>query len=557
MNLFKRIPRTPEEKQKLRSERFMIVLSGVLMGFAYPPFPFPITAFIALVPLLYVVTRREKLIDLNRAAYLFGFVTGLVSLYWVGAYTVGKDPFLMIGGGLMLFANPIFFIIPTTLYYALSRSKFIGKEKAIWFLPPFWAFYEYFYMNIDLNFPWITLSNSMANFPVFYKISDIIGALGVTMLLLYINIFLFRIWEKWRTEKKTDRMALRILNVLILVPLFYGIITRDDQPAQETLRTGLVQPNLDPYEKWAGGNLDDILNKYFTLSDKAVKEGAQIIIWPETALPVYLMNGQYDAQVQRIYSYADSNKVYILTGMPHIKMFQPGDKLPSDVKSYKGSDIKYATYNSVLLFAPGDRTVQQYGKVKLVPFGERTPYIDQLPFLGNVLQWGVGLSSWNVGQESMVFSANVKTSTGKREVKFGALVCFESVFPNFVTEFSQKGAEFFAVVTNDSWYGNTSGPYQHKEFSTLRALENHRAFVRAANGGISCLIDQSGTTQTATRMYETAVITVDVPLLKRSTLFMNSAFVVPYLTILLSVIAVLLWIYQVIIEKKNKTEKRG
>jgi apolipoprotein N-acyltransferase len=269
------------------------------------------------------------------------------------------------------------------------------------------------------------------------------------------------------------------------------------------------------------------------------------------------MNGQYEATVQRIYNYADSNKVYILTGMPHIKMFQPGDKLPPDVKSFKGSDIKYATYNSVLLFAPGDRTVQQYGKIKLVPFGERTPYIDQLPFLGNILQWGVGLSSWNVGQETKVFSANVKTSTGEREVKFGALVCFESVFPNFVTEFSQKGAEFFAVVTNDSWYGNTSGPYQHKEFSALRALENHRAFVRAANGGISCLIDQTGSTKKATRMYETAVITVDVPLLKKSTLFMNSAFVVPYLTILLSVITILLWIYSVIIEKKNKTEKRG
>ncbi len=554
MNLFKRIPRTPEEKQKLRSERFMIVLSGVLMGFAYPPFPFPITAFFALVPLLYVLTRREKLIDLNRAAYLFGFVTGIVALYWVGAYTVGKDPFLMTGGVLMLVANPIFFIVPSTLYYAVARSRYIGKEKAIWFIPPFWALYEYFYMNIDLNFPWITISNSLANFPLFYKISDIIGALGVTMLILYINICLYKIWISWKSEKKIERFSVRIVNILILVPLFYGIITHDDTPVKETLRTGLVQPNLDPYEKWAGGNLDDILNKYFTLSDKAVREGAQLIIWPETALPVYLMNGQYDAQVQRIYAYADSNKVYILSGMPHIKMFQQGEKLPPDVKSYPESDIKYATYNSVLLFAPDDRTVQQYGKVKLVPFGERTPYIDQLPFLGDMLKWGVGLSSWNVGQESKVFSVNIKTSVEKREVKFGALVCFESVFPYFVSEFSQKGAEFFAVVTNDSWYGNTSGPYQHKEFSVLRSLENHRSFVRAANGGISCLIDHTGETVKATKMFETDVITVDVPLQKRGTVFVSSAPVVPYAVILISLAAILLWIYQIILEKKNKKQ---
>lgn len=555
MNIFKRIPKTPDEKARLRSDRYLLIIAGVLMGFAYPPVPFPLTAFFALVPLFIVLERREKLIDLNRAAYMFGFVTGVVSLYWVGAYTVAKDPFLMIGGGLMLFANPIFFLIPTTLYYGVIRSGFVKREHVLWLIPLFWAAYEYFYMNIDVNFPWITISNALANFQVWYKFSDVVGALGMTMMVIWFNICVYRLWKVWQSEKKTDRMALRLLKVMVLIPLFYGIITTDDRPVEETLRVGLIQPDLDPYEKWSGGPLDQILDKYLTMSDKAVKEGAKVVIWPETALPVYLLSGQYTDIVERIHKYADTNKVAILTGMPHMKLFQPGEPYPDDSKKFPDSDLRYATYNSVLLFTPGDPVVQQYGKHKLVPFGERTPYVDQIPFLGSMLKWGVGISSWNVGQGSQVITVRTTTSKGEREVKIAALVCFESVFPYYAAEFTSKGAEFIAVVTNDSWYGNTSGPYQHKEFSNLRAIENHRAVVRAANGGISCLIDHTGRTVKATRMYEEAVLTVDVPLHKRDTIFLRTASLMPYAAYAFSLLAILGWIAAAVKERFHKKGK--
>jgi len=553
--IFKRIPKTPDEKARLKSDRYLLIIAGVLMGFAYPPIPFPVTAFFALVPLFIVLERREKLIDLNRAAYMFGFVTGVVSLYWVGAYTVTNDPFLMIGGGLMLFANPIFFLIPTTLYYGVVRSGFIKKEYAIWTIPFFWAAYEYFYMNIDVNFPWITISNALANLPFYYKFSDVVGALGMTIIVICVNITAFKLWQDKQNGKPTNRMMLRLLYVFALVPIFYGAITLDDKPAEETLRVGLIQPNLDPYEKWSGGPLDQLLEKYMSMSDKAVKDGAKLVIWPETALPVYLMNGQYPAIVEKIHAYADSNKIAIMTGMPHLKLFQPGEAYPDDAKKFPDVDLRYATYNSVLLFSPGVPVVQQYGKHKLVPFGERTPYVDQIPYIGEMLKWGVGISSWNVGAGSQVLTLKTTTSRGEREVKIGALVCFESVFPYYAAEFTNKGAEFFAVVTNDSWYGNTSGPYQHKEFSNLRALENHRAVVRAANGGISCLIDQTGRTLKTTRMYEEAVLTVDVPLHKRDTIFLRTASVVPYAVYAASLLAVVLWITGVIKSRKTKEQK--
>ena len=555
MNIFKRIPKTPDERAKLKSDRYLLIIAGVLMGFAYPPVPLPVTAFIALVPLLIVLERREKLIDLNRAVYLFAFVTGVVALYWVGAYTVAKDRFLMIGGGLMLFANPVSFLIPVTLYYGVIRSGFMKKENAIWLIPPFWAAYEYFYMNVDVNFPWITISNTLADFQLFYKFSDVVGPLGMTMILIWINIAIYKLWKTWQSDKKPDRVALRVLTVLVLLPVFYSLITTDDKPADETLRVGLVQPDLDPYQKWSGGPLEQILDKYLKLSDKAVKEGAKLVIWPETALPVFILNGQYPEIVERLHKYVDSTGVPILTGMPHVKFFQPGEPYPSDAKRFPDGEIRFATYNSVLLFTPGDPVVQQYGKHKLVPFGERTPYIDQIPFLGDMLKWGVGISSWNVGEGEYVFPVKTTTSKGKREVKVGALVCFESVFPYYAAEFTLGGAEFLAVVTNDSWYGNTSGPHQHKEFSNLRAIENHRAVVRAANGGVSCLIDQSGHTVKETKMFEENVITVDVPLQTRGTIFLSTSKVIPYGVWAVSLIAALLWLTAVVKERFHKKGK--
>jgi apolipoprotein N-acyltransferase len=395
----------------------------------------------------------------------------------------------------------------------------------------------------------------MANFPVFFKIANVIGPLGMTVVLLFINIFIFKIWTAWKAEKKIDRFAVRLLYPFLLIPLLYGIFSNDTTPPKETLRVGLIQPNLDPYKKWAGGNLDEIIDNYFDLTSKAVKDGARIVMWPETALPVYLLNGQYDAQVLKIHNLVDSLNIHLMTGMPHMKIFQSSDRLPPDAKTFPDSKIRYGSYNSVLLFSPGDRVIQQYGKVKLVPFGERTPYIDQIPVLGDLLKWGVGISSWNVGQDTTVFKAVLKTSLTEREVKIGALVCFESVFPYYASELTNRGAEFFTVITNDSWYGNTSGPYQHKEFSTLRAIENNRAVVRAANGGISCLITADGKTISSTKMYESTVLVVDVPLQSGETVFVKTSSVFPYICYGISLFAVIFWIVG-IIEKKRIKEKK-
>lgn len=528
---------TPEGRKQLRNDRLLLILSGILLGLSFPPIPFPITIFFGIVPLLIVLERREKLIEINRAMYITAFVFGVVSLYWVGAYTVLKDPFLMIGGGLMLFINPVFFLIPSTLYYLCRR--YFNARLALTLLPFFWASYEFLYMEVDVNFPWLSLANALPKFIYFIQIADVIGALGLTITLVYINIF---IYLYIKNRKIVPKLAIKYgitALVFFLIPLIYGIYKTGNYSEENfnTVKVSLIQPDLDPYDKWGGSSLQGITDLYFELSQKGVSEGAKVVIWPETALPVYLLSGSYNTILDSIRSFTSNNNVSILTGLPLLFFYGESDA-PADAKYMPQSKVYYRSYNGIALFNPDSIAVQTYGKMKLVPFGESTPLIGQIPIIGDLLKWEVGLGSWNKGYDTTVLSAGkFITGDGGEKTKIAGIICFESVFPYLLPEFTKRGAEFFAVVTNDSWYGNTSGPYQHKEISVLRAVENRRSVVRAANGGISCLINPLGVTVAETKMYETTQLTVSVPLTDEKTFFVKYSMFLPVLSSAIS-----LWI---------------
>jgi apolipoprotein N-acyltransferase len=199
---------------------------------------------------------------------------------------------------------------------------------------------------------------------------------------------------------------------------------------------------------------------------------------------------------------------------------------PSDAKLSKAGNFYYSTYNAILLFNPFNYDIQRYGKMQLVPLGEKVPFVDALPFLGDWLKWGVGLSGWNVGKDTTVFKLKIENDS----IKVAGLICYESVFPDFVTHFVVKGAQFISVVTNDSWYGNSSGPYQHKEFAALRAVENRRAVVRCANGGISCLINKYGITEIETKMFTKTYFVADVSLNDEITFYSQNPLIIPVLS---------------------------
>ncbi|PID59881.1 MAG: apolipoprotein N-acyltransferase [Ignavibacteriae bacterium] len=514
------------------------------MGLSFPPIPLPYFIFFAMVPYLFVLERRKTLSEVNRFTYFTIFFFNLTTLYWVGSWTKDADPFLMVAGTVLMFFNPLVFLIPSTFFF--YTRKYITKDNAIFLLPWFWLFYEYIYSITDFKFPWLSLGNSLPYFNSYIQIADIIGVYGLTVLILYSNIFLYKIVKKYILNKKVSYSFVILFLVILVVPLVYGVVKVNNYvPSNARVRVGLVQPNLNPNKKWELGNLNEQIDLYLSLSEKSIKDNAEIIILPETALPVYLLSSSYYKEAQRLRNFVDSNKVLLITGMPHANYFTDSESAPQDAKPIKNSKYLYTSYNAILFFAP-NKSVEQYGKIKLVPFGEKVPLVDIIPVLGKWIKWNVGISSWNTGKDTLVYGMQLN----EKSVNVGGVVCIESIYPDFISAFVDKGAEFIAVVTNDSWYGNSSGPYQHKEMSVLRAVENGRAVVRAANGGISCIINPIGETISATKMFTRGVLTGDVELRSDKTFFTEYPLLLPYLSVMIFLFVIIRVLIKKVIKHK-------
>ena len=526
--------KTAEQKKQNRKELLFGLTSGILLGLSFPPIPLPYLLFVGLIPYFIVLEKRSSLAEINRFTYFTIFFFNIITIYWVGSWTPDADPFLMVAGSILMFFNPLVFLIPSTLYY--FTRKFVNKNFALFLFPWFWLFYEYIYSVSDFKFPWLSLSNGLPYFTSYIQIADVIGSYGLTILIIYANIFAYLSWKTLSIEKKNNLIYPIVYLLIIILPVLYGSVKlNSNSHFDHKIKVGLVQPNLNPNKKWEIGNINEQVEMYIGMTEGAIKKGAELVIWPETALPVYLLTNRYERQSKFIQNFVDSTNIPILTGMPHANYYLDSADAPMDAKPLKNSKGAYTSYNSILLFSPNE-IVTQYGKIKLVPFGEKVPLVDVIPVLGKWIKWNVGISSWNTGQDTLVFGA----SSGNISYNIGGIICIESIYPDFVSAFVDKGSNFIAVVTNDSWYGNSSGPYQHKEISVLRAVENRRSVVRGANGGISCIIDPFGRTILSTKMFEKTVLVGEVELNEDETFFSQYPLLFPNISVIIVVFIILI-----------------
>jgi apolipoprotein N-acyltransferase len=295
----------------------------------------------------------------------------------------------------------------------------------------------------------------------------------------------------------------------------------EDIDNRKTLKVALIQPNIDPFEKWGAGTLSkwESFNRQFEKllnETKALKkENVNLVVWPETAIPFYLLLPQSEQYYQRLRKDIDSLQIGIFTGIPHAEFVDEqnasvtADRIPN-------TNIYYETYNSAILIQPKVPIGPIYKKVILVPYAERVPHAELFKFLIEPLKWSVGISSWGKGMDTVVFVFFQKDS-----MKFSGMICYESVYPHFVREFSKRGAEFLTIITNDSWYGNTSGPYQHSAYASFRAVENRKWIIRCANGGISGFIDPTGRIHQQSTMYQSIVLIDNIIPNNKSTFYIK------------------------------------
>lgn len=496
-----------ETNRGTRANYILALSTGVLFGCSFPPFPLGVLACVSLVPLLLLIERLSSLRSQILYSYFSFLIASCIALYWVGGFTHAKDPYLMIAGGLVLISEPFFFSLIVSVYLLIRKS--FGLTRALIALPFVWVTLEWLYGRSEFAFPWLTLGNSQTYQLGKIQFAECSGVFGVSLWLLILNVLFFFLLLRvlQRTGERPDRISFSLAGailVLYILPDIYSATVDEERffaSNEPAINIGVVQPNLDPWEKWEGARTPEgrwaMIERMLSMTREQKRLGVQLSVWPETAILFDLQS--HAPEYRRFKTAIDSLGISVVGGYSSFR-FYDASEAPVASSVIRGTNVHYDSYNSIFFVQPRDNRFQHYAKMRLVPFAERIPYAEAVPFLIEPLRWGVGVSNWGIGQDSTVF----EDTTGR--AKFLAMVCYESIFPDFVASFVKRGAEFLVFVTNDSWWGNTSGARQHNQFAVLRAVENRRWVVRCANGGISSFIDPMGRMFDKTQMYAEAKI---------------------------------------------------
>jgi apolipoprotein N-acyltransferase len=527
----------------------LAVASGLLLGAGFPPVPFGYTAFVGFIPFLILLGRLEDAARVFRYSYLTFLVMNLTTVYWISGWW-GEDPWLKAAGVAVNLVHPLLFTIPSLLLYRIGRTE--GQGAALVLFPVLWTAFEWLAHIPGLSFPWLVLGNTMTYALRQAQFIEYTGVFGASFFICLVNVLLFRVARDWFTERKplATRPA-RISAVLILV-LFaavnihshFRLAENDDAPA---VNVGIVQPNVDPYDKWSegetpAGKVENLMRLYDSIAAGARPD---LILFPETAFPFYIRQPSYEREWNIVRSHVDSAGIPLLTGFADLRWYE-GDA-PASAKRVKDSDIRYETYNSTMLILPRNPLVQVYHKSRLTPLSERIPYIDVFPFLQKVLTWGVGISSWGLGNDTTVFVLPLRNGV----VRTWAMICYETLYPDFIAGFVRRGAGFLAIVTNDGWFGNSSGPYQLQQYAALRAIETRRGIARCANNGISCFIDAYGRTSKITRFGARTWIAGDVHIRSDMTVYARFGDWLPKACAILAAAAII-WNAIVSLKRRNR-----
>lgn len=484
------------------------LLSGMLLGASFPTWPgvrLELFAWIALVPILVSLDREFHPGPFFRKVLATTSLFCMISLWWICLATVT-------GGLLTIAVQSLFSTIPFLLFFMVRR--WTGRGYALFALPFLWTGWEWAYMQQELSLGWLTLGNSQANLLWMVQYADLTGVWGVSFWVVAFNVLVFAlISNRGRTISMVGGIAL--LALMVVAPLLYAWHVFDTPPGQDrarSVRVALVQPDIDPHLKWGGIGFDATLDRLLRLTGRSLAGNpADLVLWPETAIPFFIRNPEYASYMDGLRHSVDGWKTPLLTGVPDIgypsRQIASADAGQPVVNA--GPEIDYPAYNASMLLLPGQEGVQVYRKMRLVPFGERVPYLDYFPWLERMSFSMSGISSWQRGRETTVMTVR---SGNKAPFMIGNVICYESIFPGLVSKFAAGGAELLTLVTNDGWYGTSYGPWQHAAIGRIRCIENRRAMARCANTGVTLAYDRYGRTIAETPWWRQSVLTVDVPL---------------------------------------------
>lgn len=458
---------------------WLLVGSGAsLLALAYPPFHWLIPSFVCLVPVVWLLLEGENDPRPLRRHLVQGFWYGVVGnglvLYWMVVALWHFTSLSALGYAASLLVLGMWGAL---LFGAVGWIRRRTGISLLVVLPFVWTATEWMIGHQgDIRFPWLGLGTSLTGFPALIQVADVVGARGVTFLLVLANTALALGWVAQRDRNRALRLWASVLAGVALA-WGYGLVRERQIQLRSLGNIGAIQPAIEA--KWER-DPDSVVASLLSLSDSAAATGVKLVVWPEAAVPQVL---EWRPEwVSIISEHARNRRAALVVGAL--------DVIPSP-RHRRG----YEYFNAAFVFDSAGRVLSPpYHKNYLVPIVERVPFANPQWF--ERLRWFGGAS---VGRPGAVY----RVSTDR----FGILICYESAFENLARRYRMLGADFLVNITNDAWFGKTSAPYQHAAHLVMRAIENRVGIVRAANTGISEFVDPLGREHARTRLGERTLIT--------------------------------------------------
>lgn len=413
---------------------------------------------------------------------LAGFTFGICLLYWVANMWVEPNirPFLIGGVGLLAVYMGFAFAFP---FLGLAFARVAFGSPGLLCLPFFFAGLEFLRSLSHLGFPWGSLAYTQTSYTKLIQFASFTSVAGVSFWVICINLGLYFLFFA-RVKRRVRFISLVFLIFMFWLPITHWQMLHKFHSGGWT-RVALVQAEVPPSLKRSDED-EKRLRVLFDETYPLAKENCDLIVWPESSVPGYLRKeSSYLNGVQKV---VDSVDTPILLGANDLGETGEG---------------QYDYFNALFLVSPRKGIVETYHKIHLVPFGERLPFDDVFTKLRSV---PLGQGNFSPGREFKPMKIG--------QVRFAPLICFESIFPRLVRRFVNNGAQFLVNVTDDGWWGRTSGQFQHAEMAVLRCIENRISMARCANTGVSMFIDPygrvKGRTKTFARVTQTAPVSLRV-----------------------------------------------
>jgi apolipoprotein N-acyltransferase len=420
-------------------------------------------------------------------------VSGFGLLYWT-AFVVIQYGGLSLPVGVVIMALLCFAVALFPALFAAIVSVWLRGfgRAALLLAPAAWVGTELLRVHTFFSFPWCLLGYSQHDLLPFVQIASVTAVYGVSFLLVLASALLA--FAGLEAEPRPRRLALGALALVVGGSWGFGA-WRMSRPWPESgrIRVGLVQGGVRQEDKWAPENASENIGRHVELTRHAAAAGARLVVWPESSVPFFFdespeLASELGGLVRRL-------GVYLLFG-----------------NDDRESPPRGPVFVGAKMLAPDGELTFRYHKIHLVPFGEYVPF-QPLLTLG-------GRHAAKLVQQISDFTPGRDYSVGEADGhRLAASICYEAIFPGLIRELTARGADLLVNITNDAWYGTTSAPDQHFQMATMRAVESGKYLVRAANTGITAVVDPCGRVLERTRLFDTTVLVRDVPIVAGRTFY--------------------------------------